>query len=107
MRILALLTLVSAFGLTAPALGQEPAQPVVAAEFADDFPALLPMRATAHDDAGSTASGALGPDERALIAAAYWLLLGGVALRRVTRRSPDDSTPVSSWDFGHAPPVPR
>jgi hypothetical protein len=76
----------------------------VAAEFAESFPALLPMSATKSSD--RPASQGLGPDERVLIAATYWLLIGGLALRRVTRTPTGPSTPVSSSDFGHAPPLP-
>jgi hypothetical protein len=111
-RILALLSLVltavCAFGITSPALAQEPARPVVAPEFAASFPALLPIEPTASEDPSPTASGALGPDGRALVAATYWLLLGALALRRVTRRAPDPvPVPASGWEFGTAPPVPR
>ena len=93
-------------GLTAPALADDRGGPVVAAEFADNFPALLPMDSTPQDTPGATASGALGPDERVLIAATYWLLLGALALRRVTRRAQPDETPVSGWTLGPAPPLP-
>ena len=112
MRIPALLLLLLTAGLlgaTAPALGQEPAGPVVAAEFAQTFPALLPMDPAPREHAvpAAAASGALGPDERVLVAATYWLLIGMLALRRVTRRDEPVPAPVSGWAFGLAPPVPR
>ena len=104
MRILAVLTLVCALGLSAPAFAQEPAKPVVAAEFAESFPALLPMSPTTGSNA--TASQGLGLDETALIPATYWLLIGGLALRRVTRRRETPATPVSGRSLGPALPVP-
>lgn len=78
----------------------------MAPEFVASFPAFLPMESTASEDPRPTASGALGPDGRALVAAAYWALLGALALRRVTRRA-EEPVPTSSWEFGTAPPVPR
>jgi hypothetical protein len=54
---------------------------------ADDFPALRPIAPVAQAAPRSPGSGG-GPDERVLIAATYWLVIGGLALRRVTRRTP-------------------
>lgn len=103
MRILALLTLACTLGLSAPAFGQEPAKPVVAAEFAESFPALLPMSPTTGSN--GTASKGLALHETALIPATYWLLLGAFALRRVTRRRESAATPVSGRGL-QALPVP-
>jgi hypothetical protein len=100
-----LLSAVLVLGLTAPAAAQEPSGPVVAAEFGDSFPTLLPMEEATERD--SPASGALGPDERVLLAATYWLLLGGLALRRVRRRVESDWLPAAGWVIGDGPPLPR
>jgi len=54
---------------------------------ANDFPALRPIAAVAQATPRSPGSGG-GPNEPVLIAATYWLLIGGLALRRVTRRTP-------------------
>jgi hypothetical protein len=113
-RILALVSLVLAgicvLGVAATTLGQAEATPprteTVALE-PKDFPPLRPIAPVAQAAPRSPASGGAGADERVLIAATYWLLLGGLALRRVTRRAQGPSTPVSGWDFGHAPPLPK
>jgi hypothetical protein len=51
----------------------------------------------------------LGPDERVLAVASFWLLLAALATWRVARRRPehDDPTPVTGWVLGYAPPLPR
>jgi hypothetical protein len=86
-RILALLTLLivlaSVSVVTASAAGQDDSSRATPA-FGEDVPRLLPM--TSVEPAGSaTPVSRSGIDELALIGAAYWLLLGGVALRRVAR----------------------
>jgi hypothetical protein len=103
------LALIGALALPASAAGQEPSRAVVAApEFVKQFPALVPVGSTAQSSAEAQASGALGPDGRALVAAIYWIFLGALALRQVRRRPPrEDSTPVAAWVLGHAPPLPR
>jgi hypothetical protein len=87
-----------------PTASASAAAPVVAPEFADSFPALVPLEATAED---TTASSALGPDERVLLAATFWLLLAGLALWRARRQPEQDPTPVTGWVLGYAPPLPR
>jgi len=95
--------------LPAPALGaekREPAPTDTPALAAEDFPALRPIAPLAQ--AGRRSSGSTeSVDERVLIAATYWLLIGGLALRRVTRRAEEPPTPFSGWEFGPAPPLPR
>jgi hypothetical protein len=107
-RKLLLLSAVLVLGLTAPAAAGEPSGPVVATEFADSFPALLPVEETTTRT-HPTPSGALGPDERVLAVASFWLLLAALATWRVARRRPerDDPTPVTGWVLGYAPPLPR
>ena len=76
-------------GVAAPALGQErpkPAPTETPAIGPEDFPRLRPIAPVAQATPASTASGGIEADERVLIAATYWLLLGGVALRRARRR---------------------
>ena len=83
------------------------AQPVAAPQFGKSFPALLPVDQTAKPRA--TSSGSLGPDERVLLAAGYWLLIGALVLRRRATRRVDrgDPVPVAGWVLGYAPPLPR
>ena len=100
-----LLSAVFVVGLAAPASAGEPSGPVVAPEFANSFPALLPVQETAKAD--PPASGALGPDERVLLAATFWLLLAGLAISRAGRRPEHDPTPITGWVLGYAPPLPR
>jgi hypothetical protein len=100
-----LLSAVLVVGLTAPASAREPSGPVVAAEFAESFPALLPVEETAKTE--SPASGALGADDRVLLAATFWLLLAGLALWRVAGRAEQDPTPITGWVLGYAPSLPR
>lgn len=97
-----LLSCVFVVCLAAPASASEP---VVAPEFANSFPALLPIEQTAKPK--PAASGALGPDERVLLAATFWLLLAGFALWRVAGRPEHDPTPIVGWVLGYAPPLPR
>jgi hypothetical protein len=104
-RKLSVLSTVFVLGLAAPAAAREPSGPVVAPEFAESFPALLPVQATAKTE--SAASGALGPDERVMLAATYWLVIAAFALRRVARRPEHDPTPTVGWALGYAPPLPR
>lgn len=92
-------------GLATPASAAEPSGPVVAPEFAASFPALLPVQETAKPD--PTTSGALGPDERVLLAATFWLLLAGLAISRSGRQPEHDPTPITGWVLGYAPPLPR
>lgn len=90
-RKLALLSLIVVVacvsGVTATALGQDDVRSASRPEFAEDVPPLLPMSVTKP---AATSAPVGGIDERILIAAAYWLLLGGVALRRARRA---DATP--------------
>lgn len=77
-------------GATAPALGQERAKPAPTETPAigpEDFPPLRPIAPVAQSARASTASGGIEADGRVLIAATYWLLLGGVALRRARRQA--------------------
>ena len=88
MRILALLSvlaaLVSVTVVTATALAQDDVTRAPTPRFAEDVPQLLPM--TKQPPAASATSVSHGGiDELAVIAAAYWLLLGGVAARRARR----------------------
>jgi hypothetical protein len=104
-RKLLLLPAVLAVALPAPASAREPSGPVIAPEFAASFPALLPVQETSKPD--PTAPGALGPDERVLLAATFWLLLAGLAISRSGRRPEHDPTPITGWVLGYAPPLPR
>lgn len=87
MRILALLSvlvaLVSVSVVTASALAQDDVTRAPTPQFAEDVPQLLPM--TKQQPATATSVSRSGIDELAVIAAAYWLLLGGVAARRARR----------------------
>jgi len=104
-RKLSVLSAVFVLALAAPATAREPSGPVVAPEFANTFPPLLPVQETAR--AEPAASGTLGPDERVLLAATFWLLLAGFALWRVAGRPEHDPTPIVGWVLGYAPPLPR
>ena len=88
MRILALLSvlvaLVSVSFVTATALGQDDISRAPAPEFAEDVPRLMPMTQP-KPAAATTPMSRGGIDEVAVIAAAYWLLLAGVAVRRSRR----------------------
>ncbi len=105
MRKLSVLSAVFVLALAAPATAREPSGPVVAPEFANTFPPLLPVQETARAEPAT--SGALGPDERVLLAATFWLLLAGFALWRVAGRPEHDPTPIVGWVLGYAPPLPR
>jgi hypothetical protein len=77
-------------GVAAPALGQErpkPAPTETPAIGPEDFPPLRPIAPVAQTTQASTASGGIEADGRVLLAATYWLLLGGVALRRARRQA--------------------
>jgi hypothetical protein len=91
-RILALTSLVLAlacvFAVTATALGQDDIRTAPTPEFAEDVPPLLPMT-TAEPASARTRLSGTGIDELAVVGAAYWLLLGGVALRRYRRTVTD------------------
>jgi hypothetical protein len=104
-RKLSVLSAVFVLALAAPATAREPSGPVVAPEFANTFPPLLPVQETARAEPAT--SGALGPDERVLLAATFWLLLAGLALWRVAGRPEHDPTPIVGWVLGYAPPLPR
>lgn len=108
---LAAISLVVIASLSSPgtALGQEPAASVVAApEFVNAFPELVPVDSTSPRAPRPHASGALGLNGLALIAALYWLLLGLLALRRARLgTSREDPVPVAGWVLGCAPPLPR
>ena len=89
MRILALLSVLIALAsvslVTATAFGQDDTRPAPAPEFGAGFPRLMPM--TTPEPAASPAKISRGGiDQLAVAGAAYWLLLGGVALRRSRRR---------------------
>ena len=89
MRILALLSVLIALAsvslVTATAVGQDDKGRAAAPEYGDDVPRLMPM--STPKAATSTASLSRGGiDDIAVIAAIYWLLLAGVALRRTKRR---------------------
>jgi len=86
------------FSLAAPASA---ATPVLAPEFEKSFPELQPLESTQKD------ASAFGPDDRVLLAATYWVLIGAFALRRVARRPEHDPTPTVGWVLGYAPPLPR
>ena len=105
MRKLSALSVVFVLGLAAPATAREPSGPVLAPEFENSFPALLPVQETAK--AESASSGALGPDERVLVVASFWLLLAGLAIWRVARKPEHDPAPTVGWVLGYAPPLPR
>ena len=107
-----LLTVACVLGMTAAAIGQDDVDTVPTGtvptvdenvpddeEFGRDFEdraqpdpeepkqetrPLVPMDPEAQP-AGTAALPRTGTDERVLVAAAYWLLLGGVALRRASR----------------------
>jgi hypothetical protein len=89
----------------APAAAATTDTPAVAAE---DFPALRPIAPEPPATTSRTAS-AGGVDERVLVAAMYWLVIGGLALRRrITRRIEEESAvPVAGWVLAHGPPLPR
>jgi hypothetical protein len=94
-RILALLSVLIALAsvsfVTATALGQDDISRAPAPEFAEGVPQLMPM--TKPEPAVSTAPLSRGGiDEIAVIAAVYWLLLAGVAVRRARRRGYSVST---------------
>ena len=85
MRILALLSVLVAIAsvsvVTASALAQDDVTRAPTPEFAEEVPQLLPM--TKQQPAASATSASRGGvDDLAVIAAAYWLLLGGVTVRR-------------------------
>jgi len=104
-RKLSVLCLLFVLGVAAPATAREPSGPVLAPEFENSFPALVPVQETAR--AESAPSGALGPDERVLLAATFWLLLAGVAIWRRGRQPEHDPTPTVGWVLAYAPPLPR
>ena len=104
-KLLLLSAVLLVVGPAAPASAAESSGPVVAPGFAASFPALLPVQETAKPD--PTASGALGPDERVLLAATFWLLLAGLAISRRGRQPEQDPTPITGWVLGYAPPLPR
>ena len=91
MRILAVVSLLLATlcvpGVAASAFGQSAPTPTAAETPAigpEDFPPLQPIAPVTTQTASSpSASGGIEPDERVLVAATYWLLLAGFALRRV------------------------
>lgn len=105
MRKLSVLCLLFVLGVAAPATAREPSGPVLAPEFENSFPALVPVQETAR--AESAPSGALGPDQRVLVVAFLWLLLAGLAVWRVARKPEHDPTPTVGWVLGYAPPLPR
>ena len=88
MRILALLSvlvaLVSVSVVTASALAQDGVAGAPTPQFAEDVPQLLPMTKQ-QPAASATPVSRGGIDELAVVAAAYWLLLGAVAARRARR----------------------
>jgi hypothetical protein len=108
-RKLPVLAAVFVLGFAAPAAGQAPAAPVVAApQFVSSFPALVPVDSTPAAHSRAEPSGALGLDGLALAAAIYWLLLGALAVRQVRLRTPhEDPVPIAGWVLACAPPVPR
>ncbi len=101
MRKLLILAAVFVLGLAAPSSA---ATPVLAPEFEQSFPALQPLESTGQE---AKPSGALGPDDRVLLAATYWLVIAAFALRRLARRPEHDPTPTVGWVLGYAPPLPR
>ena len=105
MRKLSVLSLVLFLGAVAPATAREPSGPVLAPEFENSFPSLVPVQETTK--AESAPSGALGPDERVLLAATFWLLLASLAIWRRGRQPEHDPTPTVGWVLGYAPPLPR
>jgi hypothetical protein len=88
-KLLVLSLLVALAGtsfLTATAAARDDISRAPTPEFAEDVPRLLPM--TRPDPAATSAPasrGDLDADALAAIAALYWLVLGGVALRRSRR----------------------
>lgn len=105
MRKLSVLSLVFVLGAVAPATARERSGPVLAPEFENSFPSLVPVQETTK--AESAPSGALGPDERVLLAATFWLLLASLAIWRRGRQPEHDPTPTVGWVLGYAPPLPR
>ena len=103
------LVLIASLSLPGTALGQEPAASVVAApEFVSAFPKLVPVDSAAAPARRPDASGALGLNGLALVAAVYWLLLGALALRRArVGTAREDPVPIAGWVLGCAPPLPR
>ena len=90
MRILAplslILTVLCLFAVVTTALGQEaPGPPPPPAPVAEDVPALFPLSAPALPATTAPRVRSTGIAEPAVIAAVYWLLLGGLALRRKTQ----------------------
>jgi hypothetical protein len=89
-RILAVISLVvmlaCAFGATATVFAQDDVMSAPTPAFAEDAPPLLPVTQTAGATVGNEPLRRASSDEPLLIAAFYWLLLGGVALRRAQRR---------------------
>ena len=75
--------------LTATAAAKADISRAPTPQFSEDAPRLLPMtpveRATGT---APTSGGELPADALAVIAALYWLVLGGIALRRNLRTSP-------------------
>jgi hypothetical protein len=93
-RTLALLSVLIALAsvtfVTATALGQDEVSHTPTPDFAEGVPRLLPMNQP-KPTASATPVSSGGIDQLAALAAAYWLLLAGVALRR-SRRSYSVST---------------
>ena len=92
MRILAtlalILTVLCLFAVVTTALGQdapEPPPPPPAAPVTEDVPALFPMTTSGTPATSTPPVRSTGIAEPVVIAAAYWLLLGGLALRRATQ----------------------
>jgi hypothetical protein len=87
-RILAplslVLTVLCVFAVVTTALGQEaPApHPPPAAPAAGDVPALFPISTPALSATNTPPVRSTGIAEPVVIGAVYWLLLGGLALRR-------------------------
>jgi len=87
-RILAplslILTVLCVFAVVTTALGQEAPDPPPppAAPVAEDVPALFPIGTPALSGTNTPAVRSTGIAEPVVIGAAYWLLLGGLALRR-------------------------
>jgi hypothetical protein len=88
-RILALLAVLIAVAsvscVTATALGRDDISNPSPPQFGEDVPQLLPMTAAEPATTGPASVSRSGVHELAVIAAAYWLVLGGVALRRSSR----------------------
>jgi hypothetical protein len=89
-RILVVISLVvvlgCAFGATATVFGQDDVRSSSTPAFAEDAPPLLPVTQTPGATVANEPLRRASSDEPLLIAAFYWLLLGGVALRRAKRR---------------------